>query len=639
MPVSRSRINTNSFAFVLAFFSTFFVSFLFGQDAIEPIGDWTFVPDYRLPGHGANQPGNRVAHPVSKHQMIEIETAPILLHGQRPTQRLQGLLPKEKIPRDAFAVEMWVCHHVNQPVGALLATKGSTPGSAVPWTLSFHNWESCLTLQSKDGSQIQLKSRMKKWGGFKERWVHIAGVYDGHQAALFVNGIQVATAHMPSEELAWPENPEFEMAAYMKHEPFMQFSNLVHNVRIHDHPIGETEIQSRVEYLQQLVHEGKLYPEIFHYSVGPYLNFATPESINILWETDRPASAKIQWGKTAKLGNAKDIESSTRLQETTVDGLEPNRPYFYKITSTSESGQTIDSGLLTFKTGVKKGTPFRFAVIGDTESRPHVNDRLAKLIWNERPHFAINLGDLTDAGKKHHRYEWTHEYFIGMNQLFSRIPAFTVPGNGEGDLVWYNHYHNHPAPENFYTFQYGDVAFFMLDSNRRVEEFKPGGKQYQWLDKQLSICNAKWKISCHHHATYTGEEDDYGDSWTEESVFGDEAVRKIVPLYEKHGVDLVMFGHLHLYERSHPMRNGKVDFEQGTIHLLAGGGGGNLEDFAPTPAFFSAKTHRGHHYLMIEVADDQLMMRMHDTTGAIRDTMRISKIGDRLRTKRVEQRK
>ena len=610
-------------------------SFASAQDDRTLLGDWVFVPEYRLPGQGANQPGNVIEHPKSNHEMIAIETSPLLFHGERPTQRLQGLLPIEKIPRETFTVEMWVCHHVNQPVGAVIATKGTTPGAPVPWTLSFHNWESCLTMQSKEGGQIQLKSRMKKWSGFRERWVHIAGVYDGHQAAIYVNGKQVASGHVNHEDLAWPDKPEFEMASYMKNEPFMQFSNLVHGVRMHARPLGESELQNRFEMLKALVDEGKLYPKIFHYTAGPYLNYATPESINVLWETDRPATAKIEWGTTAKLGNSLEIKEASRLQETTIKGLEPNKPYFYKVTSTTQSGESMESGLLTFKTAVKEGTPFRFAVIGDTEARPHVNDRLAKLIWDERPHFAIDLGDLTDGGKKFHRYEWTHEYFVGMNQLFSRVPAFNVPGNGEGDLVWYNHYHNHPKPENYYTFQYGDVAFFMLDSNRRGEEFKPGGKQYKWLDKELEKCTAKWKIACHHHATYTGEENDYGDSWSEESVFGDEAVRKIVPLYEKHGVDMVMFGHLHLYERSHPIKNGKVDFESGTIHLLAGGGGGNLEDFAPTPAFFSAKTHRGHHYLMIEVANNQMTMRMHDTTGAIRDTMRISKIGDKLRTKRI----
>ena len=214
-----------------------------------------------------------------------------------------------------------------------------------------------------------------------------------------------------------------------------------------------------------------------------------------------------------------------------------------------------------------------------------------------------------------------------MNQLVSRIPTFAVPGNGEGDLFWYNHYHRYPAPEAYYQFRFGDAAFFMLNSNQREKEFAKGGSQYEWLSEQLSKCDAKWKFACHHHATYTGEEDDYGNTWNESTTFGDDAVRQILPVYEKFGIDMVMFGHLHLYERSHPIKNGKVDFEAGTIHLLAGGGGGNLEDFSPTPAFFSAKTHRGHHYVMLEIFDDTMTMRMYDTNGAIRDSFEVTKAG------------
>jgi hypothetical protein len=102
-------------------------------------------------------------------------------------------------------------------------------------------------------------------------------------------------------------------------------------------------------------------------------------------------------------------------------------------------------------------------------------------------------------------------------------------------------------------------------------------------------------------------------------------VQAIVPLYEKYGVDIAMFGHLHLYERSHPIREGKVDTQHGTVHLLAGGGGGHLEDFAPTPAFFSAKVYPDHHYVMMEILGDKLTMRMHALDGSIRDTFSIEK--------------
>lgn len=613
----------------------FLVASPFAVCGQEPISDWTFVPEYVLLGGAENYPGPRVPHPEGEQPLVAIETASLLFHGERPTQRLTNLLPATSLPRERFSVEAWILHHVNQPIGALIAAKGKLAGESVPWSLGFHNWTSSFTMEGVDGSMVQLQSRMGKWSGYKERWVHLVAVYDGHDVKLYVNGDVVATGHMHHDQLAWPDNLEFEMAAYMKHEPFMQWANLVNRVRIYDEALTEERIAKNFVELQKPIEEGRLFPTLFHYTAGPHLNYATENSINVVWETDRPSTAKLHWGRTAELGETIDITEERRLQTATIEGLEPNTPYFYRIENTSAGGEQIDSGLLTFKSAVSPGQPFRFAVIGDTESRPHVNDRLSKLVWGERPNFLINLGDLTDGGKKLHRYEWTHEYFVGMNQLVSRIPVFAVPGNGEGDLYWYNHYHEYPQPEGYYQFRFGDAAFFMLDSNRRETEFAKGGKQYEWLKEQLSKCDAKWKFVCHHHATYTGEENDYGDAWEAESVFGDPAVRRIVPLYEEYDVDIVMFGHLHLYERSLPIRDGKVNFEHGTIHLLAGGGGGNLEDFAPTPAFFSAKTHRGHHYLMIDLHGDSLTMNMYDTDGDVRDSFTITKNSEgELRTTR-----
>ena len=592
--------------------------------AVQPLADWIFVPEYSLGGRAANHPGPRIPHPHGHHPLVELEPTAVLFQGRRPTQRLLDLLPSAGIPRECFTYEMWISHHVNRPVAAVVVVRGRGPGSAVPLTLGFQDWESFFVLQGRGRAEVQLKSRMQEYGGFKQRWVHLVVTYDGHHAIMYVNAAEVARGHMHHDELDWPDPVELELAAYMEAEPGMQWANLVNAVRIHDRVLDAEAIGRRFDTLKTLVHEGRLYPDLFHFTAGPQLNLTTTTSLDLTWETDRPATAVVEWGETAALGKALRLEQGSRLQEATLAGLAPGTPYFYRVTATA-AAETIDSGLLTFKTAVGPGQPVRFAVIGDTESRPHVNDRLAKRIWAERPNFVINLGDLTDAGEEAHRYEWTHEYFVGLTQLLSRVPMFAVPGNGESDLHWYKHYHRYPSPEGYYAFRFGDAAFFMLDSNRRDPEFAVGGVQYEWLDRQLTACDATWKFVCHHHATYTGEEDDHGDSWKEASRFGDPFVRRIVPLYEKHHVDIAMFGHLHVYERSHPIRAGQVDVESGTVHLLAGGGGGHLEDFAPTPAFFSAKTYPDHHYVMMEIVGDVLTMRMHGLDGAIRDSYSIEK--------------
>lgn len=265
--------------------------------------------------------------------------------------------------------------------------------------------------------------------------------------------------------------------------------------------------------------------------------------------------------------------------------------------------------------------------MGDPEARPHINARIARLIWNDRPDFMLQVGDLTDGGQRSEKFQWNMEYFLGMGAVNSRIPTFPVPGNGESDLHWYSRYHTLPSPdarEGYYTFVYGDVQFFMLDLNRSKADFAPGGAQFEWLRTELARLSAKWKIAAHHHPTYSSDEDDYGNTWKGESRLGDSDVRQIVALYEQHGVDAVFFGHLHTYERSLPVVGGEPA-ARGVVYIQAGGAGGNLEDFAPTPSWFSAKTHRGHHFVMCSVHAGTTEIRMYGVEGQLLDLFKISK--------------
>jgi hypothetical protein len=88
---------------------------------------------------------------------------------------------------------------------------------------------------------------------------------------------------------------------------------------------------------------------------------------------------------------------------------------------------------------------------------------------------------------------------------------------------------------------------------------------------------------------------------------------------------MVFFGHLHTYQRTLPIKNNLVDKHNGIIYVQGGGGGGNLEDFAPSRAWFSAKTFRGHHYFTVSVLNNELSFKMYDSEGKLRDYLDIKK--------------
>lgn len=592
------------------------------QHIISIAGDWVFRPQYELEHQAQNFPGPKHDTPSSRWQTIDIETDPIIFWGLQPTERLSDLMPVEELPHDRFTVELFVKDHVNQPVGALLSLKSQFKTDLPGWVVGYYDHKIIFQMKTTAGEAASLETRIGR--GFKRYFYHIVATYDGSNMSLYVNGALQSSKKVEGEVYR-ADKSELEAAAYLQNEPFMDLGNLLQSARIYDDALTKSEIQSRYAGLQGQVERGILIPNQFHFIAGPYLHLATQNSMNILWETDRAAKARISYGKSIPLDQEININEAEGIQEITIENLEAETPYYYEITAIDTEGQEIKSGILTFKTAVKDSSAYSFAIFGDTEARAHINDRVAKLIWDERPNFMIDLGDLTDGGQEAHKFEWNYEYFLGLTQLASRVPIFPVPGNGESDLYWYNRYHKLPEPEDYYSFHFGNAQFFMLNSNEK-DEFKPGAEQYEWLKEQLANSTAKWKFVAHHHGVFTSDENDYGDTWKgQTSNLGDLKIREIVPIYEEYGVDVVFFGHLHTYERSWPIKDMEVNQENGVVYLLSGGAGGNLEDFAPTRSFFTSKLYRGHHYGRIDIHQGTLFFKMYDINGALKDYMEIRK--------------
>jgi hypothetical protein len=372
--------------------------------------------------------------------------------------------------------------------------------------------------------------------------------YDNGKCEIFINNHKVySEINIPAPDIS--EFPQIELAAYLENEPFMDLSNLVRYFAYYDEIPDENARSSKYELFTDMIDRGVLHPSKFHFNAGPYLTYATQNSVNILWETDRPADFLVEYGTRLPLNQSKRISNlkieqnevgfvPQLINEIKLDGLEPASKYFYNIKARSSSGETIESGILTFGTAVREESPFSFVIIGDTEARAHINDQISKLIWGERPNFVIIAGDITDGGWQSNKFEWNYEYFQGMGQLISRVPVFPILGNGEGDVYWYDKYQSLPGTGELYSFRYGNAEYFMLNSNKK-ELFSEGQKYYTWLDSALSESTAEWKFVTFHHAPYSSDEDDYGNTWEGNSTNGDLKIRAITPLFDKHNVDMV----------------------------------------------------------------------------------------------------
>ncbi len=595
------------------------------EPAEDTVGEWHFSPVYMLEGNARNAPGfNAYTTAESPGPMAPAETPGPAVYGEESTGSIPRLLRSQDLPSGPFSLELLILDHVNKPVGALMGFVDERAPESGGWCVAYHGGRfffAVTTSEQQDelpGMSMVTLDRAPPWNKW---WYHVAAVYDGEAMRLYVNGRERAREEGLQGDLAFPDGAHFGAYAYMENEPYMQLGNLLKEARLYGRALSEEEIGARFEAMTARTSEGILFEDMPHFTAGPVLQYVTRNGASVLWETSEPARATVYYGDAVPLDNELEVDAYERLQEVRIAGLEPGA-HFYRVVAELESGEILDSGMLTFRTAAGPEEAWSFSVLGDTESRPHINDRLAKWIWGERPDFVINVGDLTDSGQEPRRFEWTHEYLSAMTQLASRIPIFPVAGNGESDLHWYRHYHALPGNEGYYTFTYGNAQFFMLDSNQPMG---PGSEQYEWMARVLPASTAQWKFAAHHHPAYTSDENDYGNTWEGSSEWGDLNVRGMVPLYEQHGVDIVFFGHLHTYERSWPVKDGTIEKDGGVVYVQTGGGGGHIEDAAPNRTWFMNKFHRGHHYCMVTMHQGDLEFRMYDVEGRLRDQFTLSK--------------
>lgn len=356
-----------------------------------------------------------------------------------------------------------------------------------------------------------------------------------------------------------------------------------------------------------------------HFVVHPYLQYSTATSVTILWETSFPGTSVVRYG----IGAATETKEGPRevtLHEVTLTDLKPNTPYVYEVTTVGSAGK-LTSPLLTFGTAVGPDDAYSFVTIGDTQRNPQVTEKIATLAWQRRPHFVLHLGDVVDNGPD--KREWVYELFGPCKELFSRVPVYPCIGNHEKNHAHYYRYFALPAPEYYYHFRYGNADFFSIDTNKSVA---PGSEQYRWLEQELSKSDAKWKFCFHHHPAYSSDNDDYGDTFKgKPSKQGDLNARQLVALYEKYQVDIVFNGHIHVYERTWPLRGGKVDRQNGIIYLTSGGGGARLENFAPVPTWFKAQCRSDYHYCYFTIHQGRLSARVFDHQGLLFDTFDLEK--------------
>lgn len=302
---------------------------------------------------------------------------------------------------------------------------------------------------------------------------------------------------------------------------------------------------------------------------APMLCSATPTSMLVKWTTDAPSSSRVRYGTSVgALNNTVSDAALTTEHEVTINGLSPSTLYYYAI-GTSTTDLEGDDATHFFRTFPAQDSrpPTRVWVIGDAgttyQSQLDVRDAYANFTGANKADLWLMLGD--NSYWQGRAFEYHESIFKVYQQQLRNTPLFPTPGNHDyysganassNNGPFFSSFANPKLgqsggvasnTEAYYSFDYGRAHFICLDSygNSRAV----GGAMYNWLVNDLAYADthSDWVIAYWHHPPYSKGSHDTDQAAGDEST---DMRTNFLPLLEQHGVDLVLSGHSHVYERS-----------------------------------------------------------------------------------------
>jgi len=403
---------------------------------------------------------------------------------------------------------------------------------------------------------------------------------------------------------------------------------------------------------------------------GPYLQIGTPNSTIVRWRTNIATDSRVNYGTTqGSLTLSAGSATLTTEHEIPLTGLSPATKYFYSVGSTTQVLAGNDSTHF-FVTSPVTGTasPTRIWILGDSgtadTNAQAVRNAYLTFTGNTHTNLWLMLGDNAYESGLDSEYQTAvfNMYPTTLRQSVlwptignhdtaqsSNPPAslpyfamFTLPTNAEaGGMA--------SGTEKYYSFDYGNIHFICLDS--MTSDRSTNGPMATWLRADLASSTRQWTIAFWHHPPYSKGSH---NSDTETNLV---QMRQIfLPILEEAGVDLVLAGHSHSYERSflidghygtsstftNAMKkdggSGRPDgsgaynkptlgpgVHEGAVYAVAGSSGQISGGLLNHPAMFISLNNLGS--MVLDINGDTLDAKFIRENGVIADYFRIVKGG------------
>ncbi|MDB6169375.1 MAG: metallophosphoesterase [Verrucomicrobia bacterium] len=331
------------------------------------------------------------------------------------------------------------------------------------------------------------------------------------------------------------------------------------------------------------------------------------EIARLAWQTEqREAQFEVEFGRDEHYGKTATVARSARDYRGKGDkdsvfnyvcsftGLVLGVEYRYRVRC---NGETIAEGYFT--TRQPRGRRIRFVAFGDNSFGDPSDRAIAYQAYRNHPDFIMNTGDnVYDAGLD---TEYSRFFFPVYNAdiagprigapLLRSVPFYSVLANhdvagmnaektlyfadfktGADSLAYFTNFHfplNGPDATAYppvmrgpderiadfkacaagrfprmanYSYDVGDAHFLCLDSNTYTDPTDAGLQA--WIEADLAATDARWKFVAMHHPPFN-----IGAHHGHE-----QHMRVLAPTFEKHGVNFVLSGHEHNYQRTRPIR-------------------------------------------------------------------------------------
>jgi len=358
---------------------------------------------------------------------------------------------------------------------------------------------------------------------------------------------------------------------------------------------------------------------------GPYLQDPGPTAMTVQYETDAPADGVVRFAA----GPALDRHVPAHLHEKVVlpadpkakaaeerafylyrarlTDLAPGTAYRYQVALAGEAGGAVH----TFRTFPERADRVTFIAYGDSRSYPDRHRAVAANFLKHDPAFILHSGDLVSRGSTYE--QWGPQFFAPLADVLPRVPMMIAIGNHEGDPKNLLRLFDLPGGRTWYAFDYGPVHVVVLDNDEDKKDV------LEWLDQDLAAARAPWKVVVAHYPMFNLA---HHASDSNRLTF--------LPLYEKHGVDVVVGGHSHLYERMQPLvRTGPDGRPAGRPLTFVTSGGGGARQYAPVQHPLVAKAAKVLHYGLFTADAETLRFQALTADGQTLDAFTLTKRGGR----------